>query len=617
MNHHLLAKICGEINSCPNWKNGDIECGRDIHAIPKTVEIRETQRIMLITRDPSNQANKLKDVTDYKNSFLREKVLPILFLNYEVSKANCDKTYFENYKETFLNLFYWTHYQKCFPGIKNGSHKQPREKCAKKYLKYEIEAFKPELIICMGNHAIKYITGEKKLLNSISNNGKIGIMISGKKVPVISITHPSDANGAKHNPSYKYKETIELIHDNLSSYLESPKKPKIEKETIIIKGAYKQIQNDKSIEIIEKLRDPVDVTHPPALRKTTMDHLDINDPFFDSLKREYPEFEDWFKKKSIAKAVCFVHFRDDGLIGALLIYKIETDAIDSIPFLFAKKRLKISTFKVKSLGNKIGELFIKLAIEYAIKNDIDEIYLTHFVEEKDYLIDLIVNYGFYKVGKLVKNSESVYLKEIRVNTNETETLNPLGISNKYYPSFKDGFSIRKFIVPIIPKYHQRLFTEYKLRQTAILEYTSEFVVEGNTIRKAYFSHSRITKIRPGDILLFYRSKNKKLGSMDQAEITSLGIVEKIEQNVKDIEEINRNIKNRTVYKPEEIKEMLEKQTMLILFTWHFHLPNPLKLKDLMQMKVLKAPPESIIQISHEKYILVKKRGRIDERFTID
>ncbi|HZY25890.1 MAG TPA: hypothetical protein VFE71_08700, partial [Bacteroidales bacterium] len=100
MNHHLLSKICSEINSCPNWKNGDTKCGRDKNAIPKTVEMRETQRILLITRDPSNQANKLEDVTDYKNSFLREKVLPILFLNYEVSKANYDKTYFEIYKET-------------------------------------------------------------------------------------------------------------------------------------------------------------------------------------------------------------------------------------------------------------------------------------------------------------------------------------------------------------------------------------------------------------------------------------------------------------------------------------------------------------------------------------
>ncbi|HZY24262.1 MAG TPA: GNAT family N-acetyltransferase, partial [Bacteroidales bacterium] len=475
-------------------------------------------------------------------------------------------------------------------------------------------AFEPELIICMGNHAIKYITGEKNLLDAISNNGKISVMVSGKKIPVISITHPSDANGAKHNPSYKYEETIKLIHDTLSDYLGLTPQSQKNEETINTKTEDERIQSDKSIEICERLGYSGEVTHPPALRKTTMGHLDINDPFFDKLKKEYPEFEEWFKSKS--DRGCFVHFRDNGIIGALLILKEENSEIDSIPILRAKKRLKISTFYVERWGHKIGELFIKLAIEYAIKNDIDELYLTHFVEKNDHLIDLLVRYGFHQAGLLNKTSETIFHKEMIVNINETETLNPLEISEKYYPSFKDGHSIRKFVVPIIPEFHQRLFTEYKSRQTAIYEHTSEFVVEGNTIQKAYFSYSKIKQIRPGDILLFYRSKNKRSGSRDQGVITSLGVVEK-SNNVTDMEETIRSIKNRTVYTPDEIKERIDKEAMLILFMWHFHFLNPLKLKDLMEMEVLKAPPQSITQIDHEKYIIVKKRGGIDERFTID
>jgi hypothetical protein len=218
MNYHLLAKICSEINSCPNWKNGDLRCGRDKNAIPKTVEIRETQHILLISRDPLNLANELEDVTDYKNLFLREKVLPILFLDYEASKAKYDRTYFESYKEKFLNLFYWTHYQKCFPGTNKHGHNQPKNICVEKYLTSEIEAFKPELIICMGIHAIRYVTGEKELLDAISKNGEKSFMISGKEIPVISITHPSNANGHKRKPQYKYAETIKLIHDVISGY---------------------------------------------------------------------------------------------------------------------------------------------------------------------------------------------------------------------------------------------------------------------------------------------------------------------------------------------------------------------------------------------------------------
>jgi len=36
---------------------------------------------------------------------------------------------------------------------------------------------------------------------------------------------------------------------------------------------------------------------------------------------------------------------------------------------------------------------MKLSLEYAINNDLDEIYLTHFTKEKDELIELITDYG--------------------------------------------------------------------------------------------------------------------------------------------------------------------------------------------------------------------------------
>ena len=59
------------------------------------------------------------------------------------------------------------------------------------------------------------------------------------------------------------------------------------------------------------------------------------------------------------------------------------------------------------------------------------------------------------------------------------------------------------------------------------------------------------------------------------------------------------------------------KTMVILFTWHFHLSNPLKLKDLIKMDILTGAPQSITEISHEKYLRVKSEGGVDERFTLD
>lgn len=185
---------------------------------------------------------------------------------------------------------------------------------------------------------------------------------------------------------------------------------------------------------------------------------------------------------------------------------------------------------------------------------------------------------------------------------------PIEISKKFYPTFYDSIGINKFIIPIRPEYHERLFTDYKERQTTLSEHVGEFIIEGNTIKKAYLSHSRNTNIiSQGDILLFYRSKDRK-------EITSLGVVENVFPGLRDKDEIIKHVGKRTVYSVYEIEKMAEKPTMVILFTWHFHLANPLKLSDLKEMNIF--TPQSMTLISHEKYLKIKSKGGIDERFTV-
>lgn len=357
----------------------------------------------------------------------------------------------------------------------------------------------------------------------------------------------------------------------------------------------------------ELLRE--EVVKPPALKEDAVHNLDLNDAIFDSLKKEYgeSEFSNWFKKSSREGRKCWVYYRMDGSIGALLIRKIEHEAIQSIPPLPAKKRLKVATLKVTHIGYKIGELFIKLAIDYSIRNNIYEIYLTHFTNpENDNLVDLITEYGFYKAA-VKDNGEDIFVKELLVDKDKIASMHPLEISNMFYPSLYDGDKVNKFLVPIRPEYHQRLFTEHKSRQTSLLEHAGEFIVEGNTIKKAYLSSSKIRTISPGDILLFYRTVD--------SEITSLGVVEKVLYGLRDKDEIFRNVRKRTVYSLEEIEKMAKKPTLVILFKWHFHLPITLKLKDLKTMGV--CVPQSIAQISDENYLHIKKRGGIDERFTIN
>ena len=344
------------------------------------------------------------------------------------------------------------------------------------------------------------------------------------------------------------------------------------------------------------------VTFPPAIKDQFVHNLNINDSFFDSLKEDYEEFEEWFNKISLEGRRCWVYLNEIGSIGALLIYKFENESIDSNPQLPAKKRLKISTFKVTHTGYKIGELFLKLSLEFSIKNNLDEIYLTSFTKPNDYLANLIMEYGFYPKARN-RRGEDIYIKELAVDKEKIQHFSPTEIAKKFYPIFYDGIEVKKFLIPIRPEYHDRLFSEYKLRQTILPEHHGEFIVEGNTIKKAHFINSKNQKILPGDILLFYRT-------FDRKEITSLGITNKVFLNVKDEDVIMKNVGKRGVH---EITKTTKKPAMVILFTWHLHLARPMKLIDLKEMHI---SPKSISLIPHEKYLMIKRKGGVDERYTV-
>ena len=340
------------------------------------------------------------------------------------------------------------------------------------------------------------------------------------------------------------------------------------------------------------------------LKEEYVYNLNIDDPIFHTLKEEYVEFEKWFKKISTEGRKCWVYSENEE-IKAILIYKEEDESLD-IPPLPKRKRFKISTLKVDLIGYKIGELLLKLAFKYCIDHEINEIYLTHFFKEKDYLIDLITQFGFESVGKNLRG-EIVYMKKLIPEDNKD--INPIEMSKKYYPSFIDGEDIRKFLIPIRPQYHSLLFQDYENRQMIITEYL-QFNIQGNTIKKAYLSHSRVRKIHPGDLLLFYRSSDQKC-------ITSLGIVEEIHPTLTDVDAILNIIGKRSVYSYDEIVELSTIPVIIIIFRHHFHFRNPIKLHQLINQNLLRSAPQSIMEISNDRYHKIKQIGGIPERFTFD
>jgi len=116
--------------------------------------------------------------------------------------------------------------------------------------------------------------------------------------------------------------------------------------------------------IIEK---PITIV-PPSLQEKYLHEIKIEDPIFNTLRMDYPGFDAWFASKATEHRKCFAYFMQDDRLGAILIYKSgEDEYIDGIPPLSRKKRFKIATMKVTYIGQKIGELLLKLSIDWQSK----------------------------------------------------------------------------------------------------------------------------------------------------------------------------------------------------------------------------------------------------------
>lgn len=351
------------------------------------------------------------------------------------------------------------------------------------------------------------------------------------------------------------------------------------------------------------------VLGPHAIERTTLGELDFSDPIFDSLKSSY-DFVKWAESKSDRTA--WVNYSTDGSIGAILVLKHEeVEPIGESPSLGEKRRMKISTLKVAEdrWGSKIGELLISLAIREAINNEHEEVYLTYFVDgaSEDYFVELINSYGFEHVSE-THTGEAIFLK--RLTPGPGDSPGAIETTKKFYPSFHDGDLVNKFLVPIRPEWHNRLFTAYSERQPGLLEFDGKFTPEGNAIKKAYLFNAKNKQIDPGDILLFYRSTDHK-------QITSVGVCESVHYDLRDGDEIRKIVGKRAVFSESDINEMAKAGTHVLLFRWHFDLNNFISYKKLLDSGVLSGPLQRITMISEQAYDYIKMEGKIDERFTIN
>lgn len=320
----------------------------------------------------------------------------------------------------------------------------------------------------------------------------------------------------------------------------------------------------------------------PVIYKEKCYNLNVHDEFFDSLRRDYNGFDNWFKRKcQLEHRDCFL-IRNESKIAGLCIYKNETPSYE-----MTGKVLKICTFKLTYSGTKHGELLLRQLFKLCYDSDVDWLYVTAY--EQNYICQFFEDFGFERYReKKSDTGELIYRRKMKPSSADS-CLSALDFHKKYgYRYFKS--SEKAFLVPTMETFYSRLFPETEESGFNLFADKSPC---SNAIRKAYICKSNTKKIVPGDILFFYRTHFDK-------KIECCGIVEQTLRS-SNPDELLPLVGKRSVFSRSEIESNCSKErsSLLILFRQTENLIKPFDLLDLKKDRLIKGYPQTITQISDE------------------
>jgi len=351
-----------------------------------------------------------------------------------------------------------------------------------------------------------------------------------------------------------------------------------------------------------------------SVKKEYFGNIDINDDFFDSFRRDYPEFDKWFNSK--ADEIAYICRSDKGQIVAFLYVKVEREDenySDISPTFDKKKRLKIGTFKVVSNGYKLGERFLKIIFDNALRNKVDEVYVTLFdyTEDQERLMGLLTDWGFSYHGEkhTPAGNEQVF----------TKNFNP--IPDATHPKITYPFidkNRRYFIVPIYPEYHTELFPDSILNNESPDDFI-ENQPHRNAIQKVYISRSYYKDLNPGDIIVFYRT-----GGRYKGVVTTIGIVEDAITDINSEEDFISLCRKRSVFTDEELSNYWNynprNRPFIVNFLYLYSFPKRPNLQSLIDMGVIRdtsSVPRGFEEITQDQFDLILGASNTDESFIIN
>ena len=348
--------------------------------------------------------------------------------------------------------------------------------------------------------------------------------------------------------------------------------------------------------------------------------INLKDPFFDSLKKDYCEFDAWFKKKQTSNDYAYIYY-DNSFINAFLYLKNE-DHLDDINFFSPlvesltkgiTQILKIGTLKINAHGTRLGERFIKKIFDHATTRQYEYCYVTVF-DKHSSLIDLLSRYGFRKVGykDSVNGRESVLLKSFIHNYNSY-------LEN--YPRFLISYK-SYWLLAIDPIFHSRLFPDSILRTES--KNILQDVSHTNSIHKIYLSSNpRVLQASSGDVIIIYRNNNGESGHAEfKSVVTSICIVEEIKllTDFTSQEDFVAYCSSYSIFEKEELINFwkLKKYPFLIKFTYNIALPKRIIRAILADdIGINRNERWSFLKLSYPQLIQIFNKGEVNASFIIN
>lgn len=339
--------------------------------------------------------------------------------------------------------------------------------------------------------------------------------------------------------------------------------------------------------------------------------INLNDPFFDSLKADYAEFPVWFAKKANDFAYVFVN--GAGAVDGFLYLKVEDGPVaDITPALPSARRLKVGTLKINAHGTKLGERFIKKIFDHAVFEKVHEVYVTVFQKHAP-LITLLERYGFQSAGtKMSKNgTEQVLVKNMHIVHEDVV---------RRYPLVR-LVEERAYLLAIQPQWHTRLLPDSILK-TEDADVVQD-VSHSNSIHKVYLAAmSGMEVLKRGDVLLIYRTTDGKGAAFYRSVATSVCVVEEY-RSIHSFKTQNEFLQYCRAYSVFEEKELLgfwqhKKYHHVIRFTYNFALKKRVTRAEMIEEHGMDASSYwGFMPLNHGQLRNVARKGFVDESLVVD